>query len=93
MICAATYGAFTAIAEVVAVTDNSMGRYSALFCAGALAPENGVAVVNKMLAPRPIDVSFSHYRRGLGGVNNYADGLAHSPEGQKINAPHVGVTT
>lgn len=34
--------------NLVAVTGNSMGWYSALACAGALSPENGFAVVNTM---------------------------------------------
>jgi acyl transferase domain-containing protein len=34
--------------ELVAVTGNSMGWYSALACAGALTPDNGFAVVNTM---------------------------------------------
>lgn len=34
--------------EVVAVTGNSMGWYSALACAGAVTPENGFAVANTM---------------------------------------------
>lgn len=34
--------------ELVAVTGNSMGWYSALACAGALSPENGFTVVNTM---------------------------------------------
>lgn len=51
LIYAATYGDFTAIAEdiqVVAVTGNSMGWYSALSCAGALTAEDGFAVVDTM---------------------------------------------
>lgn len=34
--------------NLVAVTGNSMGWYSALACAGALTPDNGFAVVNTM---------------------------------------------
>jgi [acyl-carrier-protein] S-malonyltransferase len=34
--------------DIVAVTGNSMGWYSALACAGALSPENGFEVVNTM---------------------------------------------
>jgi [acyl-carrier-protein] S-malonyltransferase len=34
--------------DVVAVTGNSMGWYTALACAGALSPEDGLAVVNAM---------------------------------------------
>ena len=34
--------------EIVAVTGNSMGWYSALACAGALSPQNGFEVVNTM---------------------------------------------
>lgn len=34
--------------EIVAVTGNSMGWYSALACAGALTPQNGFEVVNTM---------------------------------------------
>ncbi|MGI6247403.1 MAG: ACP S-malonyltransferase [Pseudochelatococcus sp.] len=34
--------------EIVAVTGNSMGWYSALACAGALTPEDGFTVVNTM---------------------------------------------
>ena len=34
--------------EVVAVTGNSMGWYSALACAGAVSPENGFTVANTM---------------------------------------------
>ncbi|MBL4929292.1 ACP S-malonyltransferase [Fuscibacter oryzae] len=34
--------------NLVAVTGNSMGWYSALACAGALSPENGFTVVNTM---------------------------------------------
>ncbi|GLS87064.1 acyl carrier protein [Cypionkella aquatica] len=34
--------------DIVAVTGNSMGWYSALACAGALTPENGFEVVNTM---------------------------------------------
>ncbi len=52
LIYAATLGDFMAIdrekVEVVAVTGNSMGWYSALACAGALSPENGFAVANTM---------------------------------------------
>lgn len=52
LIFAATLADFHAIntdeIEVVAVTGNSMGWYSALCCAGALTPENGLDVVNTM---------------------------------------------
>ncbi len=52
LICAATIGDFLAIdrdaIEVVAVTGNSMGWYSALACAGALSLENGFALANTM---------------------------------------------
>ncbi|MDT8856410.1 ACP S-malonyltransferase [Paracoccaceae bacterium Fryx2] len=51
LIYAATLGDFRAIAagvEVVAVTGNSMGWYSALACAGALTAEAGFEVVNTM---------------------------------------------
>ena len=34
--------------EIVAVTGNSMGWYSALACAGAASPENGFEIVNTM---------------------------------------------
>ncbi|OYU39842.1 MAG: acyl carrier protein [Pseudorhodobacter sp. PARRP1] len=36
------------VVEIVAVTGNSMGWYSALACAGALTPQNGFEVVNTM---------------------------------------------
>ncbi|MEM8774029.1 MAG: ACP S-malonyltransferase [Pseudomonadota bacterium] len=52
LIYAATYGDFTTInrdeIEVVAVTGNSMGWYSALACGGALSPQNGFRVSNTM---------------------------------------------
>ncbi|HQU68605.1 MAG TPA: ACP S-malonyltransferase [Albidovulum sp.] len=52
LIYAATLGDFRAIdrgeVEIVAVTGNSMGWYSALACAGALSAEAGFEVVNTM---------------------------------------------
>ena len=52
LIYAATLGDFLSIdadaIEIVAVTGNSMGWYSALGCAGALSPEDGFAVANTM---------------------------------------------
>ena len=50
LIYAATIADFAALQdiEIVAVTGNSMGWYSALACAGALSPENGFEVVNTM---------------------------------------------
>ena len=52
LIYAASYGDFLSIdreqIEIVAVTGNSMGWYSALACGGALSPENGFEVVNTM---------------------------------------------
>ena len=50
LIYAATLGDFRAIrgVEVVAVTGNSMGWYSALACAGTLSAEAGFEVVNTM---------------------------------------------
>lgn len=52
LIYAATLGDFRAIdrknIDVVAVTGNSMGWYSALACGGALSAENGFTVVNTM---------------------------------------------
>ena len=50
LIYAATIADFAALqdVEVVGVTGNSMGWYSALACAGALSPENGFEVVNTM---------------------------------------------
>ncbi len=50
LIYAATIADFTALQdiEILAVTGNSMGWYSALACAGALTPENGFEVVNTM---------------------------------------------
>jgi len=52
LIFAATLGDFMSIdrdeIEIVAVTGNSMGWYSALACAGALSPENGFSVTNTM---------------------------------------------
>jgi [acyl-carrier-protein] S-malonyltransferase len=52
LIYAATLGDFRSIdrerVEIVAVTGNSMGWYSALACAGALTLENGFRVANTM---------------------------------------------
>lgn len=52
LIYAATLGDFLSIdrdaIDIVAVTGNSMGWYSALACAGALTPEDGFAVANTM---------------------------------------------
>lgn len=51
LIYAATYGDFASIngdIDVVAVTGNSMGWYSALACAGAVTPENGFRIANTM---------------------------------------------
>ena len=50
LIYAATIADFAAITdvEVLAVTGNSMGWYSALACAGTLTAENGFEVVNTM---------------------------------------------
>ena len=50
LIYACTLADFQALAgvEVVAVTGNSMGWYSALACAGALSPVGGFEVVNTM---------------------------------------------
>lgn len=52
LIYAATLGDFLSIdragIEIVAVTGNSMGWYSALACGGALTPENGFRVANTM---------------------------------------------
>jgi [acyl-carrier-protein] S-malonyltransferase len=50
LIYARTLADFQALrgVEVVAVTGNSMGWYSALACAGALSPEGGFEVVNTM---------------------------------------------
>ena len=50
LIYACTLADFQALrgVEVVAVTGNSMGWYSALACAGALSPEGGFEVVNTM---------------------------------------------
>ena len=50
LIYAATIADFAALqdVEILAVTGNSMGWYSALACAGALSPENGFEVVNTM---------------------------------------------
>lgn len=52
LIYAATLGDYLGIdrdqVEVVAVTGNSMGWYSALACAGSLSPENGFKVANTM---------------------------------------------
>ena len=52
LIFAATLGDFLAIdrgqTEIVAVTGNSMGWYSALACAGATTPEDGFTIANTM---------------------------------------------
>jgi [acyl-carrier-protein] S-malonyltransferase len=52
LIFAATYGDFLSIdagaIDVVAVTGNSMGWYTALACAGAAAPEDGFRIANTM---------------------------------------------
>lgn len=52
LIFAATLGDFLSIdrdmIDIVAVTGNSMGWYSALACAGALSPENGFQLSNTM---------------------------------------------
>ena len=50
LIYAATISDFAAITdvEILAVTGNSMGWYSALACAGALTAQNGFEVVNTM---------------------------------------------
>lgn len=50
LIYAATIADFAALqdVEILAVTGNSMGWYSALACAGALTAENGFEVVNTM---------------------------------------------
>lgn len=52
LIFAATLGDFLSIdrdaIEIVAITGNSMGWYSALACAGALSPEDGFRVANTM---------------------------------------------
>lgn len=52
LIYAATYGDFLSLdrqgIEVVAVTGNSMGWYSALACAGAVTPEDGFTIANTM---------------------------------------------
>lgn len=52
LIFAASLGDFLAIdrarVDIVAVTGNSMGWYTALACAGALAPEDGFRVANTM---------------------------------------------
>ena len=52
LIFAATLGDFLAIdreqVEIVAVTGNSMGWYSALACAGATTPEDGFTIANTM---------------------------------------------
>lgn len=52
LIFTATLGDFFSIdreeIEVVAVTGNSMGWYSALACAGAVSPEDGFTVANRM---------------------------------------------
>lgn len=50
LIYACSYGDFLALrgVEVVAVTGNSMGWYSALACAGALSAERGFHLVNTM---------------------------------------------
>lgn len=52
LIFAATLGDFLSIdrdaIDIVAVTGNSMGWYSALACAGATSPQNGFAIANTM---------------------------------------------
>ena len=51
LIFAASYGDFLCLAddiEIVAVTGNSMGWYTALACGGALSAEDGFDVVNTM---------------------------------------------
>ena len=52
LIYAATLGDFLSIdreqIEIVAVTGNSMGWYSALACGGALSPEDGFRIANSM---------------------------------------------
>jgi malonyl CoA-acyl carrier protein transacylase len=52
LIYAATLGDYLGIdrdrVEVVAVTGNSMGWYSALACAGAVSPEDGFTIANTM---------------------------------------------
>jgi len=52
LIYAATLGDYLSIdreqVEVVAITGNSMGWYTALACAGALSPQNGFTVANTM---------------------------------------------
>ena len=52
LIFAATLGDFLSIdrsaIEIVAVTGNSMGWYSALACAGAVSPEDGFTIANTM---------------------------------------------
>lgn len=52
LIFAATLGDFLAIdreaIEIVAVTGNSMGWYSALACGGAASPQNGFTIANTM---------------------------------------------
>jgi len=50
LIYACTLADFQALngVDIVAVTGNSMGWYSALACAGALSPESGFKVVNTM---------------------------------------------
>lgn len=52
LIYAATYGDFQSIdreaVEIVAVTGNSMGWYSALACAGAVTAEAGFSIANTM---------------------------------------------
>lgn len=52
LIYAATLGDFRSLdpsaVQVVAVTGNSMGWYSALACAGAVTPENGFRIANTM---------------------------------------------
>lgn len=51
LIYAASFGDFLALRpdiELVAVTGNSMGWYSALACAGAVSAENGFEIVNTM---------------------------------------------
>ena len=52
LIFAASYGDYLSIdrerVEIVAVTGNSMGWYSALACGGALSPQDGFRVANTM---------------------------------------------
>lgn len=49
LIYAASYGDFLSLdLDVVAVTGNSMGWYTALACAGAVTPEHGFQIANTM---------------------------------------------